>query len=676
MLRGSWGGAWAAERLGRIRECGVEPIVGLVHHGSGPLHTSLLDTRFVEGLASHAREVAERFPWVRYYTPINEPLTTARFSCLYGHWHPHARDPFQFGRALLIQIAAIKAAMREIRKVNPGAQLVQTEDMGRVYSTRRLAYQAEFENERRWLSLDLLCGRVDSGHLMWSYLRWAGLAEEELGRFLDEPCVPDIVGINHYVTSERFLDERLERYPQSAHGGNHQHSYADVPAVRVCRNGVYGPYGVLKETWQRYELPMAVTEAHLSCTREEQLRWLMEIWRAGCQLRREGVDLRAVTVWSMLGAFDWDSLLTRPTGNYESGVFDLRAPQPRPTALVKCMQSLAATGDFRHPILCTQGWWKRPARFVHRAARAYNSKAFSGRFLLQRETAKRMDRRPILITGATGTLGSGFQRVCESRGLVYRLVGRCEMDICNAHSIRRVLSEANPWAVVNAAGYVRVDEAENDRDRCFRENVFGPVLLAKVCEPLGIPFVTFSSDLVFDGRKGRPYVESDWTHALNVYGQSKAEAERQVLEIMPLALVVRTSCFFGPWDPHNFVARTLQQMRDGERVIVARDACVSPTYVPHLIQAVLDLLIDNEHGIWHLANRGAITWGDFARWTAALIGGTAMIDERSAEELGWPAMRPAYSVLGSERGTLLPTLEEALDCYAREAPPQTDEGLA
>src|SRR5918997_5033171 len=81
--------SWTDERLGRLRELGIRPIVGLVHHGSGPRHTSLVDPSFAEGLAEFARAVAERYPWVDAYTPVNEPLTTARFSGLYGHWYPH-----------------------------------------------------------------------------------------------------------------------------------------------------------------------------------------------------------------------------------------------------------------------------------------------------------------------------------------------------------------------------------------------------------------------------------------------------------------------------------------------------------------------------------------------------------------------------------------------------------
>src|SRR3954462_13157246 len=97
---------WADQRLGRLRELGIRPIVGLVHHGSGPRHTRLVDPSFATGLAEFAQAVAERYPWGARYTPVNEPLTTARFSGLYGHWYPHGRDPLSFARALLTQCRA------------------------------------------------------------------------------------------------------------------------------------------------------------------------------------------------------------------------------------------------------------------------------------------------------------------------------------------------------------------------------------------------------------------------------------------------------------------------------------------------------------------------------------------------------------------------------------------
>ena len=125
-----------------MREAGIDVIAGLVHHGSGPRYTNLLDPRFPELLASHARAVATRYPWIRHFTPVNEPLTTARFSCLYGHWYPHRTISADFLRAVFHQCKATALAMRAIRELRPDALLVQTEDLGRTFSTPCLAYQA------------------------------------------------------------------------------------------------------------------------------------------------------------------------------------------------------------------------------------------------------------------------------------------------------------------------------------------------------------------------------------------------------------------------------------------------------------------------------------------------------------------------------------------------------
>ncbi|HEX8539289.1 MAG TPA: family 1 glycosylhydrolase, partial [Cystobacter sp.] len=131
--RADW--TWPDARLPRLRELGIRPIVGLVHHGSGPRHTSLVDPAFPLELAQYARSVAERYPWVEDYTPVNEPLTTGRFSGLYGHWYPHGKDYPTFARTMMVQCRAVVEAMRAIREVNPWARLIQTEDMGRTYST-------------------------------------------------------------------------------------------------------------------------------------------------------------------------------------------------------------------------------------------------------------------------------------------------------------------------------------------------------------------------------------------------------------------------------------------------------------------------------------------------------------------------------------------------------------
>jgi dTDP-4-dehydrorhamnose reductase len=255
--------------------------------------------------------------------------------------------------------------MQAIRARTPRAELIQTEDIGKTFSTPHLRHQAVFDNHRRWLSLDLLCGRVTREHVMWRHLLENGADEADLEALRAEPCPPDVMGFNHYLTSERFLDENLAPYPTHTHGGNGREPYADVEAARVCPEGTVGPAALLHEAWERYGRPLAFTEVHAGGGREAQLRWLSEVWDSAVYLRRNQVDLRAVTVWSLLGAFNWHCLVTPDEDHYEPGVFDVRGPAPRPTALAKAVRQLAAERRLDHPVLGVPGWWRRPERLVY-----------------------------------------------------------------------------------------------------------------------------------------------------------------------------------------------------------------------------------------------------------------------------------------------------------------------
>jgi dTDP-4-dehydrorhamnose reductase len=269
-----------------------------------------------------------------------------------------------------------------------------------------------------------------------------------------------------------------------------------------------------------------------------------------------------------------------------------------------------------------------------------------------------------LITGATGTLGRAFARICELRAIPYVALTRSDLDIVDEDQIVDAIEHFNPWAVVNAAGYVRVDEAEADRERCFRENLNGAVNVATVCSRHGIHSVAFSSDLVFDGRSRAPYREGSPVAPLNVYGCSKARAEEAILQAAPDALIIRTSTFFGPWDEANFLTRALNSLRSGNTLVVPEEGTFSPTYVPDLVNVTLDLLLDGAHTIWHLVNVGETSWIDFAKSAAKV----ASVDVRkirtvSLEELSRPAPRPSYSVLASERGIFMPALDDAVARY-------------
>lgn len=639
---------WHDSRLARLRALGITPIAGLVHHGSGPRYTNLLDPAFPELLARHAAHVAARYPWLELFTPVNEPLTTARFSGLYGHWYPHGRDNATMLRALFIQCQAVALSMRAIRRITPSARLVQTDDLGKAFGSPALQHEADYQNERRWLGFDLLCGRIDATHSWYKAFLDAGITRRQLDAFVAEPCVPDIIGINHYLTSERFLDCDMHHYPPGFRCADHPH-YVDVQAVRVpYADGLTGPQARLREAWQRYRLPLAVTEAHHGGARDDQLRWLKQVWNAARTLREEGADICAVTVWSIFGCVDWNSLLMLDNGFYESGLFDVRCASPRPTALAKAAQSLIRNGDFDHPALDGRGWWQRGDRYFFQPAAHSQAPAVI------------TSARRLVITGANGTLGRAIARICRHRDLAHELLARSDMDIADEVSVTAALARHRPWAVINAAGYVRVADASREAERCYRENAHGAEVLARACARLGIPYVTFSSDLVFDGSLGRAYVESDSVSPVCVYGNSKADAERRVMQAFPEALVVRSSAFFGPWDRYNFVHAVLRELAAGRQVEASDDVHVSPTYVPDLAHSTLDLLMDGVSGIWHLANQGAVSWYEFAQRAARQAGmdASALVRTHGGGR--------GITALTSERGLILPSFTSAIERFIQE----------
>ena len=642
--------SWHDKRLEHLRKRGIKVTAALVHHGSGPRYTQLLDPKFPDLLADYAAKVARRYPWIDYWNPVNEPMTTARFSCLYGHWHPHLTDIDATFRGLVNQCLAIKRSIDAIRTVVPEAKLLPTEDIGKTFATEPLQYQADHENERRWLTFDLLAGRVVPGHPFYRWLRNKAASEEVLAELATGTATPDLIGFDHYLTSERYLDHRVERFANVQPGSNGRQTYVDVEAVRIAKlSKQLGPRLRVKEAWERYGIPIAITEVHHGCTRDEQVRWLHQVWTEAEAARRDGVDLRAVTLWAVFGMVDWRSLLTRREGAYDVGCFDTRSEVPRPTLLAKTASQLGRGETVDHPLLDLPGWWKRPGR-TH-ARPSYD--------MLPRCATRAA--RPILITGATGTLGQAFSRICAHRGLKHILTTRAELDVTDEASIAAAIERHKPWAIINTAGFVRTWEADEKFDECLAINATGPELLGRACKAAGLPLVTFSSDLVFDGKLGRAYLEPDAPAPACAYGRSKAEAETRLLAIDSDALIIRTSAFFGPWDRHNFLFDTIEKLKRGEEVVASDRTIVSPTYVPDLVHATLDLLLDGESGIWHLTNQGAISWHELAREAAA----AASLDKaqirllRAADD-----DEHADTSLSSRRGLLLRPLNQALGDFA------------
>lgn len=531
---------WHDQRLQRLKQLGLRVIAGLMHHGSGPRYTTLLDPALPELLAAHAANVARRYPWIDCFTPVNEPLTTARLSGLYGHWYPHARDDRSFLRALLNQCRAIACAMRAIRAITPSAKLIQTEDVGKTFSTPALNYQAEFENARRWLSFDILCGRFDRNQLLYPFLIANGIEAGELDAFRDQPSTPDMIGVNHYLTSERFLHSRWSWFPAEFAGGNGRDRYADVEAVRMdLPPADIGPEARFKEVWQRYRLPMAVTEVHHGCTRDDQLRWLMEVWRAAARLREQGADIRAVTSWSLFGAVDWNSLLKVQNGYYEPGAFDARNSPPRLTAIGRAVRALALQGDFNHPAITgLPGWWRRPERL-------YQRRPVYGKTAGDRDSTGTSNSARLVVVGSDGSWLAAALHAARARGLDYALVHPNQLNGDDPDHASSVLRALNAWAVIDTRTDV-TDPIGADRRRA----------ISLACRGMGAGLALVCND---------PRAEPQ--------GRNPARPRDG-------ALAVKTGRQPAPATGH---------VQDD--VLVVRGG-------PDAIDVIIDLLIDGEHGMW------------------------------------------------------------------------------
>lgn len=531
--------SWTDKRLKQFQEHGITPIVGLVHHGSGPAYTNLGSNSFATGLAGYASKVASRYPWLEYYTPVNEPLTTARFSGLYGHWYPHRSTETAFCTMLLIQLKATVLAMQEIRKINPDAKLIQTEDLGKTHAVPPLQYQADFENDRRWISFDLLCGRVDRDHPLWDYFMRAGISENSLLFFKENPCPPDVLGLNYYVTSERFLDNRLENYPEHLHGGNWLERYVDTEAIRVDHGQPAGLPVLLDEVEERYQLPIAITEAHLHCTAEESTRWLKEVWDICSEKAQSGGSILGVTAWSLFGAFGWNKLLTSDNHEYEPGAFDLRGSMtnPRPTVVAKLIKSLAQGKDFSHPALSRKGWWHRRDRFL-----------FS-EISQEDEVPHNADDPLILIVGSEGSVLRSFVKICEARSLPYEVLVPDDVDNFQDY-VADNLSHHRYWAVIHVPN-------ESDLSLCS--------WLARTCKNNETQFMSIGSD-----------------------------QPGEISQVNPASIVVTTGTIFHAESADEIVRSAEEAM--------SSNTSHSFSYLPDVTNVSLDLLIREEYGVWNLVN--------------------------------------------------------------------------
>ena len=251
----------------------------------------------------------------------------------------------------------------------------------------------------------------------------------------------------------------------------------------------------------------------------------------------------------------------------------------------------------------------------------------------------------IAVLGAGGQLGTAFVRLLGDRAVG---ITRSELDITRPELISRAVSDLRPKTIINCAAYTAVDRAEVEAAEARLLNATAVGHLATAAAEAGAHFVTFSTDYVFAGTATQPYVESDQTDPINVYGATKLEGEALALTAHPHALVVRTSWLLSGTHP-NFITTILKLVQEGS-VKVVDDQWGNPTFVADLARATMAAVNQEANGVLHLTNTGPTTWYRLARRAVEVAGlNPDRINACTTAEYPRPARRPAYSVLGSER---------------------------
>lgn len=257
----------------------------------------------------------------------------------------------------------------------------------------------------------------------------------------------------------------------------------------------------------------------------------------------------------------------------------------------------------------------------------------------------------IAIIGADGQLGSDL--VLRLKGDHLLRLYYPDFDVTRPEAARQTLTAWAPECVINTAAYHRVDECELHPDKTFAVNTTAPRDLALICRDLGCPLVHFSTDYVFDGAKGSPYVEEDVPNPLSLYAVSKLAGESLVRNTWERHFLIRTCGLYGESGcldkGMNFVDRILDLARKGGPLRVVEDQTVTPTSTRELASSIDELIRTGSFGLYHLTNEGECTWYEFARTVLALAGLEADLRPVSSREFGARARRPQYSVLENKR---------------------------
>ena len=268
------------------------------------------------------------------------------------------------------------------------------------------------------------------------------------------------------------------------------------------------------------------------------------------------------------------------------------------------------------------------------------------------------------MLGAAGQLGSELTRLIgEDSG-----VTREQASVTDHQVLDALLNSRRPELVFNCAAYNAVDRAESERDLAYAVNSEGPANVALSCARYGIRLVHFSTNFVFDGALERPYVETDLPAPLSVYGSSKLEGEQRVLELLPQALVIRTSAVYGDTGSAikggNFPERIVSRARLGQPLRVVADQRVNPTYASDLAPAAIELAESRLEGVVHVVAAGCAGWDEFARAALMECGVRSDVESVFSADLATPAARPLNGCLESTRAAALRPWRDGLHEWA------------
>ncbi len=263
----------------------------------------------------------------------------------------------------------------------------------------------------------------------------------------------------------------------------------------------------------------------------------------------------------------------------------------------------------------------------------------------------------ILVFGGNGQLGQELARTAASQSKPLVGLSRSQADITNAAAVAAALATHRPSFVVNAAAYTKVDGAETDAAAATAVNADGAAIIARACAEAGVPLLHISTDYVFDGKKPTPYLESDLTEPLSVYGRTKAAGEAAVRAILPRHVILRTAWVYGEFG-HNFLKTIVRLAKERDELRIVADQHGSPTSTRELATAISDIgsrLATGADlwGTYHFTAAGTTTWHGFATAIVAaqapLTGRVPKVTAITTAEYPLPAPRPANSALDCSR---------------------------